>query len=82
MADKLLKASDLSDQFKSSKEKYDRIKKLHESLTDKYKFNMTKGYSNSDVENDINFLKKVEKKLTLTEIENRKLDHLFYKYRI
>lgn len=82
MADKLLKAADLSDQFNSSREKSNRIKKLHESLTEKYKFNMGRGYSNIDVENDINFVKKAEKKLTLSDVETRKLDSLFFKYRI
>ena len=82
LADKLLKSTDLSDQFNSSREKYNRIKKLHESLTEKYKFNIGRGYSNTDVESDINFLKKSEKKLTLSDVENRKLDSLFFKYRI
>jgi len=82
LADKLLKSKDLSDQFNSSREKSNRIKKLHESLTEKYKFNIRRGYSNTDVENDINFLKKSEKKLTLSDDENKKLDLLFFKYRI
>jgi len=82
MADKLLKSADQADAWKKSKEKSDRLKKLHEALTEKYKFNMSKGYDNDSVLVDIDFVKRVEKKLTLTEIEDRKLNSLFFKYRI
>tara|TARA_R110000868_G_C10706052_1_gene749540 strand:+ start:268 stop:546 length:279 start_codon:yes stop_codon:yes gene_type:complete len=82
MADLILKSANRSEAFAKSKEKSNKIKVLHESLTDKYRFNITKGYDINEVKNDIDFVKKVQTKVSLTESENKKLESLFFKYRI
>lgn len=82
MADLILKSADRSEAFAKSKERSNKIKALHESLTDKYRFNIVKGYNNNEVKSDIEFVKKVQTKLSLTESENKKLDSLFFKYRV
>ena len=82
MADLILKSADKSDAFAKSKQRSIKLTTLHESLTDKYRFNITKGYDISEVKNDIDFVKKVQTKLSLTESESKKLESLFFKYRV
>ena len=82
MADLILKSADRSEALAKSKERSTKLNALHESLTDKYRFNITRGYDTSEVKNDIEFVKKVQSKLSLTEVENRKLESLFLKYRV
>lgn len=82
LADRLLKNSDRVSEFESAQKKAKRIKSLHEEISKKYKFNILKGYQVEDIKKDANFLKTVEKKLTLTNQEIDKLDRLFSKYKV
>lgn len=85
MADKLLKSADRSDAYAQSQAKYKRLKLLHEAMTERYKFYIThkeKFIHADQVKLDIEQVKKLEKKLTLTTSEQTSLDKLFAKYRI
>ena len=85
MADKLLKSADRSDAYAQSQAKYKRLKLLHEAMTERYKFYIThkeKFIHADQVKLDIEQVKKLEKKLTLTTGEQTSLDKLFAKYRI
>jgi thioredoxin-related protein len=85
MADKLLKSADRADAYAQSQAKYKRIKLLHEAMTERYKFYITskdKCTYADQVKTDIEQVKKLEKKLTLTSSEDTTLSRLFAKYRI
>jgi tRNA U34 5-carboxymethylaminomethyl modifying GTPase MnmE/TrmE len=85
MADKLLKSADKADAYAQSQVKYKRIKFLHEAMTERYKFyisNKDKATYVDQVKSDIEQVKKLEKKLTLTTIEDNILNRLFAKYRV
>ena len=85
MADKLLKSADRSDAYAQSQAKYKRIKLLHEAMTERYKFYIThkdKCSYADQVKSDIDQVKRLEKKLTLTLSEDSTLNRLFAKYRI
>ncbi len=85
MADKLLKSADKADAYAQSQTKYKRIKLLHEAMTERYKFYIThreKFIHADQVKIDIEQVKKLEKKLTLTPIEDTSLNRLFAKYKI
>ena len=85
MADKLLKSADKADAYAQSQAKYKRIRLLHEAMTERYKFYITSKdkYTYADqVKIDIEQVKKIEKKLTLTPSEDTTLSRLFAKYRI
>jgi hypothetical protein len=85
MADKLLKSADKADAYAQSQAKYKRIKLLHEAMTERYKFYITskdKDTYTDQVKSDIEQVKKLEKKLTLTPSEDTTLSRLFAKYRI
>ena len=85
MADKLLKSADKADAYAQSQAKYKRMKLLHEAMTERYKFYIThkeKFIHADQVKSDIEQVKKLEKKLTLSVAEGTALDRLFAKYRI
>ena len=85
MADKLLKSADKADAYAQSQAKYKRMKLLHEAMTERYKFYITnkdKDTYADQVKSDIEQVKKLEKKLTLTPSEDTTLSRLFAKYRI
>ena len=85
MADKLLKATDRSDAFAESKKKQERLKQLHEAISERYKFAMNlpiKSELMQETTRDIQTFKAIEKKLTLTPKENTVLQRLFDKYGI
>ena len=85
MADKLLKSADKADAYAQSQTKYKRIKLLHEAMTERYKFYIThkeKFIYADQIKSDIEQVKKLEKKLTLTTSEDTALNKLFAKYKI
>jgi hypothetical protein len=85
MADKLLKSADKADAYAQSQAKYKRIKLLHEAMTERYKFYIThkeKFIHADQVKSDIEQVKKLEKKLTLTTSEDTAINKLFAKYKI
>lgn len=85
MADKLLNVAGRSDAFNESKKKQDKIKRLHEAISEKYKFSMNLPIHSmimQETTRDIQSLKAIEKKLTLTPSDEATLERLFYKYRI
>jgi hypothetical protein len=85
MADKLLKSADKADAYAQSQAKYKRIKLLHEAMTERYKFYIThneKFIHADQIKSDIEQVKKIEKKLTLSPSEDTTLSRLFAKYRI
>jgi len=82
MANTLLKSADQADAFAKSKERNQKIKSLHEAISEKYKFYTSRGYSTDETKRDADTLKILEKKLTLNNQENDKLDRLFFKYGI
>lgn len=82
LADKLLKSTDLSDAFNKSKQASGRIKKLHEAITDRYKFEISNHKDCSQTELDANFVKYVEKKLNKSYQDEYKIEALFKKYKI
>jgi hypothetical protein len=84
-ADSLLKAADSRDAFEKSKQRQLRLIKLHEAMTRQYKFAMNpiiKPALLSEVTNDINVLKKLEKKLTLTPSQTETLETFYHKYKV
>jgi len=85
MADKLLKSADKADAYAQSQAKYKRLKLLHEAMTERYKFYISnrEKYTYADqVKSEIDQVKKLEKKLTLTDQDNSILERLFNKYKI
>ena len=85
MADKLLKSADKSDAYAQSKAKEEKFKKLHEYMTDRYKFYLSTNNKQDyldQVKKDIDEVKRLEKKLTLTTTEADTLNRLFAKYKI
>jgi gamma-glutamyl phosphate reductase len=82
MADRLLKASDKIEALNKSRERSDKIKKLHESISERYKFKVTRHENLIDIECDVKFLKLIEKTLSPTLSQENKLDALFKKYSI
>jgi two-component sensor histidine kinase len=82
MADKILKSAELSDAFNQSKQRSDRMKRLHEAITTRYKFEVANHKDCGTTELDASFTKHIEKKLTLSDRETYKLEALFKKYRI
>jgi len=82
MADRLLKASNKIEALNKSRERSDKIKKLHESISERYKFIVTRHESLIDIECDVKFLKLIEKTLSPTSSQENKLDALFKKYNI
>jgi vacuolar-type H+-ATPase subunit I/STV1 len=85
MADKLLKSADRSDAYAQSQAKYKKIKLLHEAMTERYKFYISskdKFIHADQVKSDIDQVKKLEKKLTLSQMEENTMNRLFAKYRI
>jgi hypothetical protein len=85
MADKLLKSADKSDAYAQSKAKQQKLQRLHEAMTERYKFYMSskdKLQHADQVKKDIDLVKILEKKLTLTNDESNSLNRLFAKYRV
>ena len=82
MADRILKAADQADALKKSKERSDKIKLLHEAITDKYRFKISRHESVEELEGQVAFLKKVEKTLSLTWSQEQLLERLFNRYGI
>jgi len=85
MADILLKSANRADTYAQSQAKNKKLKLLHEAMTERYKFYITnkdKDTYADQVKSDIEQVKKLEKKLTLTPSEDTTLSRLFAKYRI
>lgn len=82
LADRLLKNSDRISEFESARNNAARIKNLHEAISNRYKFYTTRGYATDETKRDADYLKTIEKKLTLTVQEKDRLDRLFYKYSV
>jgi gamma-glutamyl phosphate reductase len=82
MADRLLKASDKIEALNKSRERSDKIKRLHESISERYKFKVTRHENLIDIECDVKFLKLIEKTLSPILSQENKLDALFKKYSI
>lgn len=85
MADILLKSADKADAYAQSQAKNKRFKLLHEAMTERYKFYISSkdkcSYADQ-VKNEIDQVKRLEKKLTLTDQDNSILERLFNKYKI
>ena len=85
MADKILKSADRSDAYAKSQAKNKRLKLLHEAMTERYKFYITSkdkcSYADQ-VKSDIEQIKKLEKKLTLSATEETAINKLFAKYNV
>jgi hypothetical protein len=82
MADKILKSAELSDAFNQSRQRSDKLKRLHEAISQRYKFEVANHRDCSTTQLDASFTKYVEKKLTLSDRDTYKLEGLFKKYRI
>jgi hypothetical protein len=85
MADILLKSADRADAYAQSQAKNKKLKLLHEAMTERYKFYISSkdkvSYSDQ-VKSEIEQVKRLEKKLTLTDHDNSILERLFNKYKI
>ena len=66
----------------SQKEFYSKITSLHEAITNKYRFNIVKGYATESVMKDVDFVRSMQNKLIITDVEKGKLNSLFSKYGI
>jgi thioredoxin-related protein len=85
MADKLLKSADKADAYAQSQAKYKKIKLLHEAMTERYKFYISSkdkcSYADQ-IKSEIEQVKRLEKRLTLTDQDDSILERLFNKYKI
>ena len=82
MADRILKATDKADALNRSKEKSDKLKRLHEAISDRYKFKISRHDDATDIECDVKFLKLIERTLSPTWSQENKLEMLFKKYNV
>ena len=85
MADILLKSADKADAYAQSQAKNKKLKLLHEAMTERYKFyisNKDKFSYADQVKSEIEQVKRLEKRLTLTDQDNSILERLFNKYKI
>lgn len=85
MADILLKSADKADAYAQSQAKNKKLKLLHEAMTERYKFYISSKdkFSYADqVKSEIEQVKRLEKRLTLTDQDNSILERLFNKYKI
>jgi hypothetical protein len=74
---------------KLSKERFDKIQILHQAITETFKFAIVKSRkrhmsieSVEDIEKDVDTLRAIENKISITSEDNNALDKLFSKYNI
>jgi hypothetical protein len=82
MADKLLQSTDKAEAFEKSRQRSEKLKRLHDAISQRYKFRITRHESVADTEVDAAFLKLVQKTLTLTWSQETQLEKLFFKYNV